>query len=60
MVVLVPLKSVVLILGLFTGLVLGAFIGSSLLESTTSSASCASQRQHTVGKQMVFTTCGTA
>ena len=50
MLILVPLKPVVLILSLLSGLILFGFIGSSLLETTNPFPIGTRQMQHTVGK----------
>ena len=50
MLVLVPLKPVVLILGFLSGLVIVGFIGSSLLDKTAPFESRTSLMQHAVAK----------
>jgi hypothetical protein len=51
MLILVPLKPFVLVLGLLSGLILVGFIGSSLLEKSKPFAIGTSQMRHEVGKQ---------
>jgi hypothetical protein len=51
MLILIPLKPVVLILGFLSGLIFVGFIGSSLLEKTNPFAVGASQMRHAVEKQ---------
>ena len=51
MLILVPLKPLVLVLGLLSGLVLIDFVGSSLLDGTNPFAVVTSQLQPAVGKQ---------
>jgi hypothetical protein len=51
MLILIPLKPVVLILGLLSGLILVGFVGSSLLEKTNPFAVGTSPVQHAIGKQ---------
>jgi hypothetical protein len=51
MMILVPFKPVVLVLGLLSGLVFAGFIGSSLLEGKAPFAVDSGETRHAVAKQ---------